>query len=374
MPKLFVIAGETSGDTHAAGLLAALAERLPGLEIQGLGGPKLAALAGGGVVEDWIEDAAVVGLWEVLKHYGFFRQKFDEQLARIDAWQPDAVLLVDYPGFNLRLAKALRAKAANLKIFYYISPQVWAWHRGRIPQMAQWLDLMVCIFPFEAELYNRSGLRTEFGGHPIVDHLAAKRLAVAREADLVALLPGSREREIARLFPVMLEAARQLRATHPHLRFAAAAASEKLRTRMAELAGDFPVEITLHTAHELMQRAAVGLVASGTATLEAAFFGLPYALLYKISWPTYVIGRAVVKVPFLGIVNILAGREVVREFIQRAANAPALAAELTRLLDDAAARETLRRELAEVIAGLGGGGAYAQAAGLLAEAWPRVSA
>ncbi len=368
MTRLFVLVGETSGDTHGAGVLAALREQVPDLEIRGLGGPKLRALAGEGV-ENWIEDAAVIGLWEVLRHYGFFRRKFDEQLARLAEWQPDAVLLIDYPGFNLRLARALRERHPRLKIIYYISPQVWAWHRSRIPKMARWLDLMICIFPFEAELYNASGLATKFGGHPLTDHLAPKKTGVPREPDLVALLPGSRAREISRLFPVMLAAARQVKQRHPHARFAAAAASEKLAVAMRDLAAAFPevaVEITLGSAHDLMQRAAAGLVASGTATLEAAFFGLPYALVYKVSWPTYLVGKAVVKVPFLGIVNILAGRELVREYLQHAATPEALAAELSRLLEDTPARERLQHDLAGVIAGLGAGGAYRNAAGLIA--------
>jgi len=362
--RLFVLAGEVSGDTHGAGVLSVLRERHPGLEIHGLGGPKLRALGGEGV-EDWIADAAVLGVVEVLKHYGYFRRKFHRALAQIDALRPEAVLLIDYPGFNLRLAEKLQRHRPAVKIIYYISPQVWAWHRSRIPKMARWLDLMVCIFPFEAPLYNASGLRTEFGGHPLTDYLAVKKTGLPREAGLVALLPGSREREIAALWPVILESAARLRTTHPHLRFASAAVNDRLAVRMRALAGDFPVEIGLGNAHELMQRAAAGLVASGTATLEAAYFGLPHALIYKVAWLTYEIGRRVVKVPHLGIVNILAGREVVREYIQHDAAPEPLAAELSRLLDEPPAREKLQRDLAAVVATLGEGGAYARTAGLV---------
>ena len=234
--------------------------------------------------------------------------------------------------------------------------------------MARWLDLMICLFPFEAPLYNASGLHTEFGGHPLTDYLASKKSGSPREPDLVALLPGSREREIAALWPVMLETAAALRTTHPHLRFATGAVNDRLATRMRDLAGGFPVDIGVGNAHDLMQRAAAGLVASGTATLEAAYFGLPHALVYKVAWLTYEIGRRVVKVPHLGIVNILAGREVVREFIQHAATPTALAAELTRLLDDPAARQSLQHDLATVVATLGQGGAYTRTAGLIDQA------
>jgi len=365
--RLFVIAGEISGDTHAAGVVAELLRRHPGLEIHGLGGPKLRALAGE-TLEDWTADAAVLGAWEVIKHYAYFRRKFYHSLRRIEALQPDAVVLVDYPGFNLRLANKLQPMRPGVKLLYYISPQVWAWHRSRIPKMARWLDLMICLFPFEAPLYNASGLRTEFGGHPLTDYLASQRSGAPREPNLVALLPGSREREITALWPVMIEAATRLHATRPHLRFTSAAVNERLAARMRELAGGFPIEIGLRNAHDVMQRAAAGLVASGTATLEAAYFGLPHALVYKVAWLTYEIGRRVVKVPHLGIVNILANREVVREFIQHAATPDALAAELTRLLDADAARQTLQHALAAVVATLGEGGAYTRTAGLIEEA------
>jgi lipid-A-disaccharide synthase len=365
--RLFVIAGEISGDTHGAGVVAELRSRHPGLEIHGLGGPKLRALAGESL-EDWVDDAAVLGAWEVIKHYGYFRRKFYECLRRIDTLRPDAVVLIDYPGFNLRLAEKLQRLRPAVKLVYYISPQVWAWHRSRIPKMARWLDLMICLFPFEAPLYNASGLRTEFGGHPLTDYLAAKKSAAPRQPDLVALLPGSREREIAALWPVMLDTARRLLVTHPHLRFATAAVNDRLAARMRDLAGDFPVAIGQGNAHDLMQHAAAGLVASGTATLEAAYFGLPHALVYKVAWLTYEIGRRVVKVPHLGIVNILAGRDVVREFIQHDATPPALAAELARLLDEPAARQSLQHDLATVVATLGHGGAYARTASIIEQA------
>ena len=151
----------------------------------------------------------MVGLWDVLKKYGYFRAQFDRMLREIVEAKPDAVLFIDYPGFNLRLAKALRKPAPQLRLFYYISPQVWAWNRGRIPKMARILDLMLCIFPFEQPLYEKSGLHTVFVGHPMLDSLAGKRME--REPDLVALLPGSREKEVRKIFPVMIAAAKILR-------------------------------------------------------------------------------------------------------------------------------------------------------------------
>jgi len=345
--RIFVVAGETSGDTHAAALLSELKSLRPDLQIAGLGGPKLHALSP--EVEDWTHEAAVVGLWDVLRHYGYFRRKFREALDRIDREKPDAVLFVDYPGFNLRLAKALQPQRPHTKLLYYISPQVWAWNRARIPRMARWLDRMFCIFPFEKDLYEKSGLHTDFVGHPM-----AARLEILgdehRNPDLFALLPGSREREVRKIFPPMLAAARTILARRPQTIFASAASSEKLQSLMREMAAQAGVgcDIGLRNAHDLMQTAAAGLVASGTATLEATLCGLPYALVYKVAPLTYLAGRTVIKVPHLGMANILAGKEIVRELIQQDATAANLATEAIRLLDDADYRNAMRANFQKV--------------------------
>lgn len=344
---IFVIAGEASGDTHAATLLAELQSLTRNLRISGLGGPKLHALSSG--VEDWIHDAAVVGLWDVLRHYGWFRRKFHEAISNITRTKPDAVLFVDYPGFNLRLAKALQHHRPAIRLLYYISPQVWAWNRARIPRMARWLDRMLCIFPFEKDLYEKSGLAADFVGHPMAAEIIPTPDS-SRISDLLALLPGSREREVRRIFPSMLAAAKLILARRPQTTFASAASSEKTQILMRNLADEAGItcDIGLHNARELMLAASAGLVASGTATLEAALCGLPYALVYKVTALTYIAGRLVIKVPHLGMVNLLAGREIVKEFIQHNATPTALTAEALRLLDDPAARETLSADFAAI--------------------------
>jgi lipid-A-disaccharide synthase len=345
--RIFVVAGETSGDTHAAALLAELQSLRPDLQISGLGGPKLHTMSTD--VEDWTHDAAVVGLWDVLRRYGWFHQKFRETLDRIAREKPDAVLFVDYPGFNLRLAKALQPQRPRTKLLYYISPQVWAWNRTRIPRMARWLDRMFCIFPFEKDLYEQSGLHADFVGHPM-----ATKLQIlgdeARNPDLFALLPGSREREVRKIFPAMLAAGKIVLARRPQTVFASAASSEKLQALMREIAAQAGVgcETGLRNARDLMQTAAAGLVASGTATLEATLCGLPYALVYKVSPLTYLAGRTVIKVPHLGMANLLAGKEIVKEFIQQAATPTALASESMLLLDDAAYRAAMRANFGKV--------------------------
>jgi len=359
---LYVVAGEPSGDHHAAAVLRELAALDQDVQFAGLGGPEMRAAPRADAIRDWCDQAAVVGLWEVLKKYGYFRGEFDRALENILTIQPAAVMLVDYPGFNLRLARALRARGWKRPILYYISPQVWAWNRGRIPKMAKLLDVMLCIFPFEKALYEQSGLRTEFVGHPMIDALAAKRVTLPRGENLVALLPGSRRREVRKIFPPMLEAARLLKRDRPDLQFAAGAASparlqEMRAARDALDWGEGDCAILTGDAHRLMQIATVGMVASGTATVEAAYFGLPHLIAYRVAALTYVVGRAVIRVEHLGMINVLAGREVVREFIQADCTPERLAAETARLLDDAAYRQTQVESLAQVVSTLGPGGA-----------------
>lgn len=382
--RIWIVAGEASGDARAAELMRSLRETAPGVRFIGAGGPKMKALAEE-PFDDWIAEAGVLGLWDVLKHYGYFRRKFHGMLAEIARLQPAAVLLVDYPGFNLRLAKALRGRGYPGKILYYISPQVWAWNRGRIPKMARILDLMICVFPFEQPMYEASGLHTVFAGHPLLEALEAEKSGTLREPDLLGLFPGSREREVKRIFPVMVEAARMIRRARPQIRFEAAAASEAHAAQMQKIAGDLGITIRAGSAHELMQRAAAGIVCSGTATLEAAFFELPYCLVYKVAWLTFEVGRRLVNVDGLGIVNILNNYRVhppedprlparpaphiVREFIQHFATPEALAAEALRLLGDEQARANLAAQLRAVISTLEANGASRRAASAVLEAF-----
>ena len=372
MNRIFIIAGEVSGDTHAAGLLRELKALEPDMKVSGLGGPRMREVVGEGV-EDWVETAGVVGLWEVVKMYRYFKEKMDAVLDSILGQKPEAVILVDYPGFNLRLAKSLRTAGYKGRILYYISPQVWAWKKGRVKTMAQVLDLMICIFPFEKEFYEKSGLRTEFSGHPMVDRVVTLKHDWKREPGLVGWFPGSRLNEVRRLFPIMMDAARIIKEAVPNARFAVSAANETLAGFMRNMtdAHGMPEAkrwIETGTVYDLMQRVEAGAVASGTATLEAACFGLPYTLVYNVSWPTYVIAKLVVRIKHLGIINILAKREVVQELVQEDLNAQTLAEATLELLTNNARREQLQQELADVVATLGSGGAYARAAKAVHEA------
>ncbi|MEM8953638.1 MAG: lipid-A-disaccharide synthase [Verrucomicrobiota bacterium] len=321
MTKLYFVAGEMSGDTHGAAVMEAIRDRDGGgVEFAGVGGSRMAGVAGQLQIRDWLEDAAVLGLWEVLKKYGYFRREFERVLDEVREWEPDGVVLIDYPGFNLRLAKALQELRSTTKIIYYISPQVWAWNRGRIGKMARMLDLMICIFPFEKALYESSDLRTEFAGHPMVDELGPQRGRFDREGGLVGLFPGSRRREVDQHFGVLLDAAKRLRRERPDTRFVAAAANDAVAGEMERQLADSALkdsdfQVVTGRTHELMERVEVAAIASGTATLEAAFFGLPYCLVYRVAWPTWAVGKLLVRVDYLGMANLLAGREIVREFI-----------------------------------------------------------
>ena len=389
---IYFVAGERSGDDHGAALLKALRVRVPEMQFLGRGGPKMRAIAGG-KFRDWIDDTAVVGLWEVIRRYPFFRREFQATISAIDAARPRAVVLIDYPGFNLRLAHALRAKFPDLKIIYYISPQVWAWNRRRISQMARWIDLMLCIFPFEPELYEESGLRAIFVGHPMMAVIPSENATPARsegsrdkilkvtphgspaipatagparDDNLIGLFPGSREREVKKIFPVMREAAIELSHENPDLRFAVSAASEPLAELIrADLYGQHATGkffVVKDEARSLMAKANVGMVASGTATLEAALSQLPFVLIYRVAWLTYLAARMVVKIKYLGMPNVLADREIVPEFIQHKAQPPVVAAAVGRLSTDKSERARMLADFASVAQKLGGGDAAENAA------------
>lgn len=384
--KLYFVAGEASGDNHGAALLKALRVRSLEMQFIGRGGPKMRRVAGENF-RDWIDDMGVLGLWEVVKRYPFFRKQFQATIAEIDSAGPNAVVLIDYPGFNLRLARALHAKFPELKIIYYISPQVWAWNRRRVSQMAQSIDLMLCIFPFEPELYEASDLRAIFVGHPMMSVIPGGNatparsegargetlkptstglIVSARDDKLVGLFPGSREREVKKIFPVMREAAVELSHQDHDLRFVVSAASEPLAELIrADLYGKHATgkfSIVTGDARSVMARVNVGMVASGTATLEAALLQLPFVLIYRVAWLTYFAARLVVKVKYLGMPNVLANREIVPEFIQHKAQPRAIAAAVARLLTEQTERARMLADFANVAQKLGRGEASANAA------------
>jgi lipid-A-disaccharide synthase len=281
-------------------------------------------------------------------------------------------VLVDFPGFNLRFAAQMKKR--GIKVIYYISPQLWAWHASRARQIERDVDLMLTIFPFEKDWYAKHApkLHVEFVGHPLTDRFgvgasvsdavpSARRRdggLYSREQQLVLLLPGSREREVAKIWPIMTKAVDLMPAD---FKFVAAAVD----ARSAATISHPRVTVEVGKAQELMQRAVLAITASGTATMECAYFGCPMIVVYKVNWLTYLIGRMIVTVNWLGMPNVIAGREIVPEFIQHDAKPDRIAATARELLENSARRETMQKELAAVVGSLGGPGASERAARLI---------
>ena len=362
--KFFVVAGEKSGDKQGTLLIRELLARCPDMEIKGLGGRQMHGIVP--EIEDWADAAGVIGFVDVVRHIGFFAGRLKEMTQRIAEEQPDGLLLIDYPGFNQRLAERVRKVSPNTKIAYFIAPMVWAWHRGRIPKLARTLDLMLCTFPFEKPLFEGAGLRTEFVGHPLVEDILARRNPNVRERNLIGLFPGSRRREIERHFPIFLKVVAEAHTLHPEWRFMTSASNEQLADimrRLADRAGvpQSAVNITPGLYHDLMDHADAALVTSGTATMEAALHELPFALVYRVAPLTYLLGRLLVDIQWIGMVNILANRTVTTELIQGDFTAENCILELEGLLDPTERAHVLA-DMRESVSTLGHGGAAAKAA------------
>ena len=367
MAKFMIIAGEASGDTLGAELVKAL-RRIPQCEraeFFGAGGPKLAA-SGVELAFD-LAAHAVVGIWEVLKNYGKFKGFFEHLLKLAIERKPDVVVLIDYPGFNLRFVKALRERTAGgtwrPKIVYYVSPQIWAWHESRVHQIARDVDLMLAIFPFEKDWYRERvpNFKVEFVGHPLVDRYAEYKVG-GEERREVLLLPGSRVREIKKHLPVMIEAAAKLgeptRMVVP---------SEKMLVLANQLVSLKRVQVEVGRLPEALQKARVAIASSGTVTMECAYFRVPTVVLYKTSWSTHALGRRFIKVKHLAMPNLLAGEEIYPEFIQDQATAENLANAASELMRDEKRRAAIQQKLDAVIGSLGETGASDRAARHVAE-------
>lgn len=366
--SLFFIAGEASGDAHAADVIRALKARAPDVHCLGAGGPKMRD-AGMELLLDLTEHA-VLGLVEVLRNYCKFRRFFYQLLDVVASRRPDAVVLVDYPGFNLRFVKALRRRFAGgayrPRVIYYISPQLWAWAERRVRVVEHGVDLLLSIFPFEKAWYAQRapGLRVEFVGHPLATRHAHvnSELRTPQPETVLALLPGSREREIRAHWPILKEAVRRI-LEKERVRVVVLAASDRIEALLKDDGAD-RFEISRDVV-ETLSRATVSITASGTATLECAFFGVPTIVIYQVAWPTYLVGRMLVKVDHLAMPNVLAGETVFPEFIQHRATPAAIAQEALDLLTNKTRRAAMKAKLSAIVEGLGGPGASERAAELI---------
>ena len=372
---LLVVAGEASGDLHGARLLSELRRRVPDLTAFGLGGDEMRAAGLQAVAHS--SEISVVGITEVLKILPRAREVFADLLREVERRRPGLAVLIDFPDFNLRLAKELKGR--GLEVVYYISPQVWAWRRGRIKTIARLVDRMLVLFPFEADFYREHGVDVVHVGHPLVDEVPALPQAWDREEPAggpfrVALLPGSRRSEVEALLPTLLESVRRLAARLPvEARIIRAPTiPAELLDEAVELAG-LPVEIVAEDRFAAIADSHLAICASGTATLEVGLLGTPMIMVYRLASWTYALARLMVRLPNVSLVNLVLGRRVVPELIQGAANPGRIAAEAERLLTDAAERNRMREGLAEVRGRLGEGGASRRAAGEVAELLAEVS-
>lgn len=373
MSKIMIIAGEISGDMRAAELVAAANAVEPGLSWFGIGGP---AMRAAGVETRYdVEEMAVIGFAEVIKRYPFFRRVFSEMQQWAADTKPDLAVFVDYPGFNLRLAEKLHAQ--GIKTLYYICPQVWAWHRSRIPKMATYLDHLITIFPFEAEHFAGTGLPVTFVGHPLVESITQSREEPPPPLPWqgllrVALLPGSRSGEINRLLPVMLEAAALLDQRIPGCSFIVAAPGPEQAGLAREWCAKAPPMQATVTVIEGMTRSIVrdadaAMVCSGTATVETALLGCPMVVVYKLNALSYRMFKAMIHVKHIGMVNIVAGREICPELVQGRATGPVVADTIEPLLNPTDARHTMLADLKQFRERMGDGGAATRAATVLVE-------
>jgi lipid-A-disaccharide synthase len=355
-PLLLIVCGDPSGDVHAANLILALKRQQPGMRVAAVGGPQCRAAA-----DEFLEDLAsrgVTGFVEPLKQLAFLRGLSARLATLLRERRPAAVVCVDYYGFNRRVLAL--AKEAGVPAFYFISPQVWASRPGRVQYLRQHVRRMLVIFPFEEQLYRDAGVPVTFVGHPLLDLVPPPRDEHRGSGTVIGILPGSRTSELRRHLPVCFGAFEILRSRRSDLRgllFAAASQPD-------EAYGELPQDVTLVRDRDYQHRSGldVAICSSGTATLENALLGVPMVVIYRLSWPTYAIARAIVTVKQIAMANVLAGREIVPELIQGDATAERVAAETAAILDDSERAAQMRRNLAALRQTLGEPGAVDRAA------------
>lgn len=369
-PTILLSAGEASGDLHGASLARVLCRRWPGARLYGLGGPQMREA--GVELLAHTDELAVMGFAEVLKHLPYFVKLMRRVQASLERRRPDLVVPIDYPGFNLRLAR--RARARGIPVLYYIAPQVWAWHRSRIHGLARATDRLAVILPFEEDLFRRAGANVRFVGHPLLDLPAPGRtradflaaFGLDPDRPVLALMPGSRGQEVARHLELFEAAAERLTAVRPEVQ-PVIAAGGSVRPDAYRLAR-YP---RVSEAWELLHHAAAALVKSGTGTLQAALAGTPLAVAYRMHPATYALARRLVRVPHIALANLVVGERIAEELVQEAATPAALAGALLPLLPGGSGRERTLAALGQVRARLappaGGGSVAGRVADLAAE-------
>ena len=339
MTTLLVVAGEASGDLHGAELLRALKARRPDLRIIGVGGDRMAPHMDRVLAH--VRDIGVVGFIEVLKHLPQLNRLFKQMLGVADEEGVQAALFIDYPGFNLRLAKALRKRRPQMTLAHYVCPQVWAWKKGRIPDLGRTLDVLYCLFDFEPTLFKGFPVEAKWVGNPLVEAVKPEvdRATFLAETGLegsrpiVALLPGSRSSEVTRLLPPLARLVRMWTRQRPEVQWVLPVAPTLEPALLERYLGDLPVKLVEHRGYAARAYADAALVASGTATLETALLGTPFAVVYKLNALTAFAARRLLRLPRVGLANIVAGQEVAPELLQDEVNPHRLSAVLSALLE-----------------------------------------
>lgn len=368
--KIMILAGEASGDLHGGKLVRALRKVDPGLEIIGVGGDKMAAE--GMKLFYHINQLSYVGFTEVIRHYFFFRRVFFHLLDELLKHKPDVVVFIDYPGFNLRFAR--EAKKRGFRTLYYIAPQVWAWGQGRAKKMAKFIDQMAVIFPFEETFFSRFGIPTHFVGHPLLEGLLInlnknefnKKYGLSSDEPILAILPGSRSQEVINLLPSISLTVKELRHLYPQIQVVVSKAPTIPSALLKKLIQQIEdVKVVDTDTYELLQHATAGIVASGTATLETAIFKLPFIIVYRVSKLSFLLGKLLIKIPYIGLVNVVAGKKIIKEFLQNNVNPIKLVPEIERILFNEEARSSIRHNLDDIIFKLGEPGASMKTAQLI---------
>ena len=368
MPKkLFIIAGEPSADLHGSRLIKAILDKSPDTKFIGMGG-ELMRRAGCELFYD-IKNISVVGFTEAIKKLPLYKKIFKELSEKLVLEKPNAVILIDYPGFNLNFAK--EAKKRNIPVIYYISPQIWAWNKGRIKTIKNVVDKMLVLFEFEKDLYKQHGIDVVFVGHPLIESVKTsmskeqtiKILKLDPAKKTIALLPGSRETEVKKVLPIMLKTA-EILGTSQQFQFILIKSPIVDKPVYDKLMKNTPlwIKIVDENRHDAVNMSDFALVASGTATLETAILGVPMALVYKVSFLTYLLAKMLIKIPYIGLVNVVAGSKVIPEFVQFSATPKKIAAECQNILQSPAKLSQIKLDLARVKASLGSPGASAAAA------------
>jgi lipid-A-disaccharide synthase len=364
--KILIIAGEASGDLHGGNLAKALLALKPDLGIFGMGG-KMMREAGVNTLQD-ISRLAVVGIWEVLTHLKDIKAAFNLMDEAIIRERPDAVVLIDYPDFNLRIAK--KARAAGVKVVYYVSPQVWAWRKGRIKHIAKVVDRMLVVFPFEEALYREAGVKCSFVGHPLLDEETgtrpkeelANKFRLDPQKPILGILPGSRKKELHFHLPVMLKAYSLIKEKMPDVQAVIPLAPTLSADDFREYLAGYEDVRLIDDAPGVMTVMDTAVVASGTATLQTALKGKPMVIIYRLSPVTYWLGKMLIDVPFIGMPNLIAGMEAVPELIQNEASPERISSLILKMFYDKAYYGDIVRNLGLVSEKLGGSGASKRAA------------